>query len=123
MVNCEFKKMHIVLYCYMAMIARNDYMEHKMKPLPKEEHIGTKKTKMFCKKCGKEVLPYKEQKTAGKRTANFFTFLIGGEVYTYPKRCPYCNKVLRTKTQKICVIILITVAIIGISLFVIPKYF
>ncbi|NVM19897.1 MAG: hypothetical protein HWN80_19510 [Candidatus Lokiarchaeota archaeon] len=91
-----------------------------MKPLPKNEHIDTKKAKRFCKKCGQEVVPYKEQKTPGKRAANFFAFFIGGgPVYTYPKRCPYCNKILRTKTQKIVlitfIIIWIIIAIIGIS--------
>jgi uncharacterized OB-fold protein len=96
-------------------------------PLP-EGYISGDYKLLFCKKCGKEVKPIKEQKTAGKRTANFFAFLIGaGAVYTYPKRCPYCNKVLRSKTQKtvgiICVIIWITITLIGISLFVIPKYF
>lgn len=89
--------------------------DYRMKPL-------------FCKKCGKEVIPIKEQKTAGKRAANFFAFFLGGgAVYTYPKRCPYCNKILRTKTQKtvgiICLIIWITIVIIGVSFIVIPKYF
>ena len=101
---------------------RSEYTDNRIKP-----SINTKKTKIFCKKCRKEVVPYKEQKTAGKRAVNFFAFIIGaGSVYTYPKRCPYCNKVLRTKTQKtvgiICVIIWITVAIIAIIL-TIPKYF
>jgi len=76
--------------------------------------------KRYCKKCQKEVKPIKEPKTLGKRTANFFAFFIGATAYTYPKKCPYCGKVLRTKTQNICAIIfVIMMVILGIFYFII----
>ena len=82
---------------------------------------------MYCKKCGKEVIPIKDQKTPGKQVANFFAFFAGaGAAYTYPKRCPFCNKVLRTKTQKIvgliCVIIIVILGSIMFFGIWLPKY-
>ena len=60
------------------------------------------------------------QKTLGKQGANFFLFFVGGGVYTYPNRCPFCNKVRRTKIQKIvrivCVIIIVKLLIIAITI-------
>ena len=58
------------------------------------------------------------QKTLGKQGANFFLFFAGGGAYHYHKRCPFCNKVRRTKTQKsvriICVITMVILLIIAI---------
>lgn len=104
------------------------YMERANKEPPKPASNSNVPQKIFCKKCGKEVVPHKEPKTTGKRTANFFAFFLGvGAVYTYPKRCPYCNKVLRTKTQKIvgigCIVIWITIAVIGASYTILHRNF
>jgi len=84
--------------------------------------------KRYCKKCQKEVKPIKEPKTLGKRTANFFGIILLGEsAYSFPKKCPYCGKVLRTKQQNICAIIfVIMMVILGIFYFIIkfiPKIF
>jgi hypothetical protein len=79
--------------------------------------------KRYCKKCQKEVNPIKRAKTAGKRVANFFGFVLGvGPVYTYPKKCPYCGKVLRTKTQKICIIIFISFIVISGIIYYFKKF-
>ena len=71
---------------------------------------------MYCKKCEKEVIPIKDPKTLGKRVTNaifaIFAIFAGGAAYTYPKRCPFCNKILRTKKENIvCMTSIIMMAI------------
>ena len=74
--------------------------------------------KRYCKKCQKEVKPIKDPKTLGKRTANFFGFILGvGSVYTYPKKCPDCGKVVRTKTQIIVAYLCVSIWVISIYIF------
>ncbi len=88
-----------------------------------EQNSDIRKVKRrYCKKCGKEVMAIKEPKTPGKQVANFFAIItFGGQVYSYPKRCPDCGEATRaTKSQRIlaglCCIIWISVAIIVANL-------
>ena len=79
--------------------------------------------KRYCNNCQVEVQPIKEKRTLRKSFVNFLSFLFflptgyyGGGVYTYPRRCPNCGKVLRTRRQKIygitCITIVIVISII-----------
>ena len=76
--------------------------------------------KIYCNRCQAEVQPIKESKTLAKRFVNFLSYIVPvyyiGPVYTYPRRCPNCGKVLRTKGQIIsgimCIAIVLTISII-----------
>jgi len=66
--------------------------------------------KRYCNKCHVEVQPIKESKTLGKSFVNFFSsILFYGYVYNYPRRCPNCGKVLRTRGQTISGILCLTI--------------
>ncbi|MFX1325772.1 MAG: hypothetical protein ACFE8N_12535 [Promethearchaeota archaeon] len=61
------------------------------------EAVGTE---IYCKRCQTKVQPVKEQKTLGKSVTNFLSAIFfRAPVYTYPRRCPNCGKVLRTRGQ------------------------
>ncbi|MFX1269279.1 MAG: hypothetical protein ACFFAK_15065 [Promethearchaeota archaeon] len=73
--------------------------------------------KRYCNKCQAEIQPIKESKTLAKSFVNFLSsILFYGPVYMYPRRCPNCGKVLRTKGQIIsgimCIAIVLTISII-----------
>ncbi|MFX1452939.1 MAG: hypothetical protein ACFFCM_19035 [Promethearchaeota archaeon] len=67
----------------------------------------------YCTNCQAEVQPLKESRTLGKMVANFLSaILFRGYAYTYPRKCPNCGKVLRTKGQLISGIMCITIVIV-----------
>ncbi|MFX0026849.1 MAG: hypothetical protein ACFE8M_10570 [Candidatus Hermodarchaeota archaeon] len=73
--------------------------------------------KRYCNKCQAEIQPIKESKTLAKSFVNFLSYILfRGTVYNYPRRCPNCGKVLRTKGQIIsgiiCIAIVLTISII-----------
>ena len=61
--------------------------------------------KRYCKACRKEIMAIREPKTPGKRVANFFGIItLGAQIYSYPRRCPYCGKkTIATKSQRILI--------------------
>ena len=72
--------------------------------------------KRYCNKCQAEVQPIKETKTSRKSLVNFLGFVFFRYTDTYPRRCPNCGTVLRTKGQIIsgimCIAIVLTISII-----------
>jgi len=72
--------------------------------------------KRYCNKCHVEVQPIKESKTLGKSFVNFLGFIFFRYAHTYPRRCPNCGTVLRTRRQiisgLICIIIVFAISII-----------
>lgn len=69
--------------------------------------------KRYCNKCHAEVQPIKETKTLRKSFVNFLgAILFLGYTYTYPRKCPNCGKVLRTRGQIISGIMCITIVIV-----------
>ena len=78
----------------------------------KEEYKEVGK-KRYCNKCQAEVQPIKESRTLGKMFGNFLSaILFLGYTYTYPRKCPNCGKVLRTRGQIISGIMCITIVIV-----------
>ncbi|MFX1385500.1 MAG: hypothetical protein ACFFBP_24045 [Promethearchaeota archaeon] len=69
--------------------------------------------KRYCNNCQAEVQPIKESRTLGKMFGNFLSaILFRGYAYTYPRKCPNCGKVLRTRGQIISGIMCITIVIV-----------
>jgi len=73
--------------------------------------------KRYCNNCQAEVQPIKESRTLGKMFANFLSaILFLGYTSSYPRKCPNCGKVLRTRGQIIsgimCIIIVIVISMI-----------
>ena len=77
----------------------------------------------YCKNCQAEVQPIRELKTLGMRFVNFLSYIFFyGPWYTYPRRCPNCGKVLRTRGQIISGIMCITIVVaISIIIFFITR--
>jgi hypothetical protein len=97
------------LYCHRkCLLEHGDKREiREIREKGEYKEVGKKR---YCNKCQAEVQPIKELKTLGKRFVNFLSsILFRGYAYTYPRRCPNCGKVLRTRKQTISGIIYITI--------------
>ncbi|MHA1933313.1 MAG: hypothetical protein ACW96X_12270, partial [Promethearchaeota archaeon] len=62
----------------------------------------------FCNSCDKEVTPTKEPKRSRIRNTNIIGSIFLELIrYAYPKRCPYCGEVLRSRASRYICIVLI----------------
>jgi len=67
---------------------------------------------IYCKKCKKDVVPVRES-YGPKHTLGW---LLGDSTMTRGVRCPYCNKKLYSKSQKIVMISSCIIFVICVSL-------